>query len=325
MEQKMARILLKNIKKNENKTVEECYKEYIDYCIAIGQRPKTIESKERFGKYVLTKVVSLEDDISKLTKDRIQEYIIFMRKNDYKGNTYKTFVIKLRAFLTFCFMRNYLEKFDVKIPSIDLEKKEVYTEEELNRLLKKPNLNKCLVGEFKTWATCNFLLGTGCRAETLLNVKVGDIDFVKESILFRHMKTKKQITVPLSNTLKTVLREYIQVLGLKSEELLFPKLNGEKMKYDTLHQNTKNFFDNRKVAFRGINVFRNTFATMFIKNGGDIYRLKAVLGHSNIKTTERYINLLPLDLKDDIQQFNPLDILSKKNTRISISRNGGNK
>jgi integrase/recombinase XerD len=97
-------------------------------------------------------------------------------------------------------------------------------------LIKKPNLNKYLVGEYKIWSTINFLLGTGCRTETLLNVKVEDINFIKESILFRHMKTRKQITVPLSRTLKTVLREYIQVMNLNKEDLLFPKLNGEKMK-----------------------------------------------------------------------------------------------
>lgn len=66
--------------------------------------------------------------------------------------------------------------------------------------------------------------------------------------------------------------------------------------------------------------FRNTFATMFIKGGGDIYRLKILLAHSNIKTTERYVNLLPLDFKDDLLKYNPLDILSKKNRKIKLER-----
>lgn len=57
---------------------------------------------------------------------------------------------------------------------------------------------------------------------------------------------------------------------------------------------------------------------MFIKNRGDIYLLKLLLAHSNIKTTKRYINLLPIDLKEDICRFNPLDALSKKNARMTI-------
>jgi integrase/recombinase XerD len=318
----MVKMKLKNIKKNVNKTIDEAYLEYIDYCIAIGQRENTILSKKRFYRYELVKIVDHSVNIDELTKEKIEAHIVQMRKDGYKGTTYQTFVIKLRAFLTYCFNKGYLTKFEIKIPNIDLEKKIVYTEEELNKLLKKPNLNKCLVGEYKSWATVNFLLGTGCRTETLLNVMVGDVNFQNDSILFRHMKTRKQVTIPLSETLKVVLREYIQVMGLEVTDLLFPKLDKDKMSYDTLHQNLKNYFDSRRVHMRGINVFRNTFATMFIKNKGDIYRLKSILAHSNIKTTERYINLLPIDFKDDIHTYNPLDVLSKKNTRLSL---GGRK
>lgn len=316
----MVKLKLKNLNKTTNKTVEEIYKDYLNYCTSIGQREGTIESKEKFGKYVLNKVVNLEDNIQSLTKDKIQNYINFMRREGYKGNTYQTFTIKLRAFLTYCFNNNYLEKFEIKIPNILLEKKEIYTEEEVLKLLKKPNINTCLVGDFRSWATVSFLLGTGCRAETLLNVHIEDIDFNTDSILFRHMKTRKQVTVPLSNTLKVTITEYIQRMGLKQEDYLFPLLNGEKMKYDTCHQNLKNYFKHKGVKFRGINTFRNTFSTLFIKNGGDLYRLKAILSHNNIKTTERYINLLPLDVKNDIQQYNPLDVLNKKN--IKLARGG---
>jgi len=140
------------------------------------------------------------------------------------------------------------------------------------------------------------------------------------------MKTKKQVTVILSKTLKVVLREYMAIMGLKEDDYLFPKLDGTQMSYDTLHQNLVNYFKHCKVKMRGVNTFRNTFATLFIKNGGDIYRLKILLAHSNIKTTERYVNLLPLDFSEDLLKYNPLDVLSKDNKKLKIdrkSRKGG--
>ena len=318
----MAKLKMKNMKKTTDKTTKEIYMDYLDYCISIGQRELTIKSKERFVKYELNKMVDTDGSITDLTKNKIEKHIIKMRMSGYKGNTYKTYVVKLRAFLTYCFNQRYLRKFNVKIPTILLEKKEVYKEIEILKLLKKPNLNNCLVGDYRSWSIVSFCLGTGCRAETMLNVHVEDLDFINESILFRHMKTKRQVIIPLSNTLKVTLREYISEMGLKKEDYLFPLLNGSKMSYDTCHQNLFNYFKHQKVRFRGVNTFRNTFATMFIQNGGDIYRLKAMLSHSNIKTTERYINLLPLQIKDDIQKFNPLDILSKKNIKMSINRGG---
>lgn len=72
-------------------------------------------------------------------------------------------------------------------------------------------------------------------------------------------------------------------MNLKTDDLLFPKLNKKKMSYDTLHENIKNFCDNRSVRMRGINTFRNTFATLFIKNGdSNVYLLQKLLGHGDI-------------------------------------------
>ena len=314
----MVKMRLRNLRDGVKKTIKECHSEYLDYCISIGQAEKTIESKNRFYRFELSKVVNVDEDISTLTKKKIEDRVIYYRKNGYKGNTYKTFVIKTRAFLTFCFDNHYLVKFNVKIPTVDSEKKIVYTEDELTVLLKKPNLNNCLIGDYKGYVICNFLLGTGCRSETLLNVKLQDIRFDEDLILFTHMKTRRQILIPLSPTLKLVLKEYKEVMNFTYDDYLFAKLDKVKMCYDTLHQNITNYFKNRNVKMRGVNTFRNTFATFFIINHGDIYRLKVVLGHSNIKTTEKYINLLPVDMTEDICKFNPLDVLNRKNAKVRM-------
>lgn len=321
----MAKLRLKTLKINNNstKTIEECYSEYMDYCKSIGLRQTTLVSKQRFYTYELLKYVSVNDEVNIITQKKVEEWINYMIDYGYKGNTYQTFVIKLKAFLTYCFTREYLKEFEVKIPNIVLEKKEVYTEEELKKLLKKPDLDTCVVGDYRSFATVSFLFGTGCRSTTLLNVKVKDIDFEKEMILFAHMKTKRQTNVPLSKSLKVILKDYINVMNLKGSDILFPKLDGTQMSYDTLHQNLVNYFKHCKVKIRGVNTFRNTFATMFIRNGGDIYRLKLLLNHSNIKTTERYVNLLPIDFKDDLLKYNPLDILNKnknENDKMKIKK-----
>ena len=61
----MAKIRLKIFRniKNSSRTIEDCYKEYMDYCKSIGQRPATIASKERFYKYELLKMISVEEKI----------------------------------------------------------------------------------------------------------------------------------------------------------------------------------------------------------------------------------------------------------------------
>lgn len=318
----MAKLRLRTLKinNNSNKTVAEIHEEYMSYCKSIGQREGTLESKALLYKYQIPKIVNVEDTINQFNKHLIEKHINEMIDKGHKGNYYKTFMIKLKAFLSYCFKREYLENFEVKIPNVLLEKKAIYTEAEVETLLRKPNLKECLVGDYRSWVSINFLIATGCRSEMLLNVRVKDINFENENILFRHMKTKRQINVRLSDTLKVVLQEYIPNLQLKDDDILFPKLNGEKMCYNTLHQNITSYFKHCKVKMRGVNTFRNTFSTLFIKNGGDIYRLKTQLAHTQITTTERYINLLPLELQDDLLRYNPLDVLSKKNRKMKFDR-----
>ena len=157
----------------------------------------------------------------------MQKHINSMIDRGLKGGTYSTFVVKLKAFLTYCFKRDYLKEFEVKIPNVLLEKKAVYTEDEINVLLRKPNLDTCLVGDYRSYVMITFFIGTGCRSETILNMRVEDINFKNESILFRHMKTKRQVNIPMPKFLRVELLEYINNMGLTDNDILFPKVRSQ--------------------------------------------------------------------------------------------------
>lgn len=53
--------------------------------------------------------------------------------------------------------------------------------------------------------------------------------------------------------------------------------------------------------------FRHTFAKAFILNGGDIFSLQKILGHSKIEDTKKYIELNETEVKVQNEKFNPLD------------------
>lgn len=79
----MAKLRLKTVRINNNsrKTIKECHEEYMDYCKSIGQREGTLNSKERFKIYQLSKIVNLDNNISTLAKDKIQNHINSMIDN----------------------------------------------------------------------------------------------------------------------------------------------------------------------------------------------------------------------------------------------------
>jgi len=111
----------------------------------------------------------------------------------------------------------------------------------------------------------------------------------EELICVRSRLKKGKIRyVPLTPELAAELRRYPTVIG---EERIFPPKRGAKGE----RQRVEKSFDTI-LATAGIEEFRfhdlrHTFASLYMMNGGDLYELAKILGHSNIKMTERYAKL----------------------------------
>lgn len=61
-----------------------------------------------------------------------------------------------------------------------------------------------------------------------------------------------------------------------------------------------------------IHAYRHTFAKNWILNGGDIFTLQKILGHSSIEMVKNYVNLYSDELKIGFNSYNPLDRMMKE-------------
>jgi integrase len=86
----------------------------------------------------------------------------------------------------------YIPSFKIKLIKAEKKIKESYTDSELERLLKKPDLDSCSFSIYKTWVFENYLLGTGNRISTALDVKIFDLDFQSSTINLHKTKNRKQ-------------------------------------------------------------------------------------------------------------------------------------
>ena len=74
----------------------------------------------------------------------------------------------------------------------------------------------------------------------------------------------------------------------------------------------------RGVSKTSAHLYRHTFAKRWILNGGDIFRLQKLLGHSNLDIVKEYVNMFGRDLTKDYTSFNPLDTLGTVRTAGKI-------
>ena len=251
--------------------------------------------------------------------DTIDDYILYLRKhNNVNDVTINSYLRTIRAFLYYCMECKYVEHFKIKMPKVDKKIKETYSDDELERLLAKPNINECSFSVYKTWVFENYLLGTGNRLSSALNVKIEDVNFTDNIIILKKVKNRKQQIIPLSNTLSGILQEYLEIRGGKPDDYLFCNIYGEQGSLRTFQQMVKEYNIKRNVNKSSCHLFRHTFAKQWILAGGDIFRLQKILGHSDLEVTKEYVQIFGNDLQLDFEKFNPLDNFKTKQQVIRM-------
>lgn len=259
--------------------------------------------------------------LSQVDKDTLKEFICDLRANTRANDvTINSYLRATRAFLYFCMEEGYVERFKFILPKAEKKGKDTYTEEELERLLKKPNVKTCDFTELKVWALENFLVGTGVRISTALNIQICNLDFDNGFIFIQKQKNRKQAYIPMSESVAEVLRFYLQYRDGDAEDYVFCNACGQKgdrRTYETICAR----YNRKRGCSTGLHKFRHTFGKLAVMNGIDAFRLQRLMGHSSITVTQEYVNLYGDDLAKDYERFNPLDNLMKKNReKIKMSK-----
>ena len=300
-------------------TFDEAFDKFIRKCEIKNLTDKSIVSYKQkikpFKEFVDANNIELAD----INGDTVDDFIIWVRKsreaNDISINSYLRTV---RAFTYFCMDNGYMVHFKVHIPKATKKVKETYSDAELSVLLKKPNTKTCNFTEYKTWVFENFLLGTGVRLSTALDIKIKDVDFESGFIFLSKTKNRTQQYIPMAKSLQNILIEYLDIRGGESDDYLFCNNYGQKANERTFQQMVQNYNNNRGIVKSSCHAYRHTFARLFILNGGDAFRLQKLMGHSDISVTKEYVDLFGSDLSVGFDKFNPLDNLGNNKQYIKM-------
>lgn len=257
-------------------------------------------------------------DLTKITASVVAGWIMYLKTQNITITTINTYLTHLRTILNLMASEGYIQPIKVRHLRQQAVIKETYSDEELKKLLKKPDKNKCTFADFRNWTIVNTLLGTGIRRSTLINIKMSDIDFENGFMNMSHTKNNKTNVVPISSTLMSVFKEYLQVSKLPPEGYLFPDAYGYPMKADRLGHIIATYNRKHGVEKTSIHAFRHTYAKLMIVNGCNVFKLQKLLGHSSLEMTRQYVELFSIDLKEGYDSINPLDrlIISKKKIAI---------
>ena len=234
----------------------------------------------------------------------LKRYLVFcFEKLQLKENTLHSRINALKFYYEQVLKR---EKFFWEIPR---PKKPII----LPKLLNETELAKLFnaLTNKKHKAILFTVYSAGLRVSEVVNLKLADIDSKRMQIFVQRAKGKKDRYVNLSPLLLDILRGYIKQSKPKPKAWLFEsEQTGIAYPARTVQQiftNAKHRAGIKKQV--GIHSLRHSFATHLLDKGTDIRYIKDLLGHFNIKTTERYLHV---SRKQLVNITSPLDDLWRK-------------
>ena len=286
--------------------LQNIFDEYIVEKKAQNISPATVRTyKESFKDYYK----NLQDSLT--TKD-IYTFINVLQERGNKTSSINHSLRHLRAFANWAADNEYIEPIKVKMLREEESIKETFKEWELRKLLQRPNKNDTFV-IWRTWAIINWLLATGNRCGTVQSIRKQDVNLIDAEIYIHHTKSRKIQILPMSNALVNAVRTYIKLWRSDAEpaDPLFCDVYGDGVSRNAIFLSIKRYCRDHGIDKFGIHIFRHTFAKQFILNGGGVFQLQKILGHSTLDMTRKYVNLYADDLKSDMQNCNPLDCLNR--------------
>lgn len=264
-------------------------KKIIDIFQIGGRSKKTIDNYvcaiNRFLKYFEGK------DISKLNENDIVEYIKYnYLNNSYSVNTYNMNISAIKYFYSVNFNKDFNNNL---LPHSRLTKK-------IPSTIDKETFNKIFYGEKSLKHKCWLLLAycSGLRAEEVASVRLKDINADEHQLKVLGKRKKERFTVLPEITIR-YLRMYYKSYYCQPYNRRTNKTGYlfEGYKYKCLTSSTiVNYFTNIKHKYNldesiSFHSLRHSFATNFIRNGGDPFVLKSMMGHTSMNTTSIYIHM----------------------------------
>lgn len=262
-------------------------------------------------------IVQFEDYVNsnklnylKVTEEDMKNYFSHLQEVGKKTSTISRNIASIRSFYQFL-VRNKKVKKDPtdKIQSPKVEKKAptVLSSSEIELLLEQPK-NVDLKG-IRDKAMLEFAYATGMRVTEIISLDIDDIN-LKDGLVTCKTRTRQR-NIPLGSLSLKALADYIEnsrPILIKDEKVtaLFVNTNGKRLTRQGFWKIVKYYKEQAHIT-KDItpHVLRHSFATHLLQNGADLKSIQTMLGHSDISSTQVYMQFQDESIKNIYKHAHP--------------------
>ena len=246
----------------------------------------------------------------KLEESDIKTYLQYLTATGKKASTVSRSLASIRSFYQFA-VRNKLIEADptekIQSPKIEKRVPSVLTAQEVELLLEQPK-SVDLKGT-RDKAMLEMAYATGMRVTEIISLDIDDVNLEEGYVVCR--TGPKQRNIPLGSMSLKALTEYIErarEILIKDETVraLFVNINGQRLTRQGFWKIVKYYKEQAHIS-KDItpHVLRHSFATHLLQNGADLKAIQTMLGHSDISSTQVYMQFQDEGLKNIYRKAHP--------------------
>ena len=247
---------------------------------------------------------------NKVSEDDINLYIKELQESGKKASSISRAIASIRSFYQYVFKKKKIKRdptANIKSPKIEKRVPSVLTSQEVELLLDQPK-DVDLKGT-RDKAMLEFAYATGMRVTEIISLNIDNVNLEEGYVTCE--SGNKQRTIPLGNMALKALKEYIEdardiMIKDEDEKALFVNVNGGRLTRQGFWKIIKYYKEQAHIT-KDItpHVLRHSFATHLLQNGADLKAIQTMLGHSDISSTQVYMQFQDGGLKDIYKKAHP--------------------
>ena len=246
-----------------------------------------------------------------ITPSDVENYMISLETRQTKNGVRRTGdgILQsrwssLNTFFEWCMKRGYIDSNPmgaVSRPKNNTEHKVSYlTKTEINKLLKAVDKNPNKVVAMRDKTVISLALATGLRVSALVNINIEDIDF-DNSVVKVIEKRQKVREITLGDNIKSILRDWIKIRNIEYRDVdssaLFLSKKKNRMSTDAVGDILTKYCKESGIKRITPHKTRSTAACALAKAGVPVKAIAQQLGHNQIATTMKYVDVFNEDIE----------------------------
>lgn len=270
----------------------------------------TLQSYKRDIKQYKEYLEANNEHYNKATEETIKKYVKHLQEVGKKSSTISRCIASIRSFYQYE-LKNKKVKLDpttnIQSPKIEKRVPSILTCKEVALLLDQPK-NVDLKG-IRDKAMLEFAYATGMRVTEIISLDITDVN-LQEGYVVCNTGNKKR-NIPLGNMSLQALKDYVEKardILIKDETVtaLFVNINGRRLTRQGFWKIIKYYKEQAHIT-KDItpHVLRHSFATHLLQNGADLKSIQTMLGHSDISSTQVYMQFQDEGLKNIYKKAHP--------------------